>query len=127
MEIEESRSNQVVELGTPLKAHLQRLSDMRAKMTPEERRELPQVVTPFPVKPKEPPATAAEIISHLAALDLIYPANLTTEERSARYRIYVADLAHLPEWRIRQACTAYRRDPESRFYPTPGQLLKLAR
>lgn len=36
------------------------------------------------------------------------------------------DLGHIPPDILDEACAAYRRDPEARFFPRPGQLLAIA-
>lgn len=127
-EEEPERSNRVEAFGRPLSTHLQRLNELRARMTPEERNNPLPTLHVVSKPPPEPPATAAEIIKHLAYLDVIFPSQaLTTEERSLRYRIFCADLGHLPEWKIRNACERYRKSSENRFYPTPGQLLALCK
>lgn len=36
------------------------------------------------------------------------------------------DLSHIPPDILDEACAAYRRDPEARYFPRPGQLLAIA-
>jgi hypothetical protein len=36
----------------------------------------------------------------------------------------LADLDHMSAYDVEDACTAYRRDPTNKFYPTPGQLME---
>jgi hypothetical protein len=73
--------------------------------------------------------TRKELGMHLAALGVIYPprASMSKAELTLRYRIFFDDLAGLSESEMARACERYRRDPKNLFFPTPGQLLKLAK
>jgi len=42
------------------------------------------------------------------------------------YADFMDDLGHIPPDILDEACAAYRRDPEARFFPRPGQLLAIA-
>lgn len=42
------------------------------------------------------------------------------------YEDFMDDLGHIPPDILDEACAAYRRDPEARFFPRPGQLLAIA-
>ena len=44
----------------------------------------------------------------------------------ALYEDFMDDLGHIPPDILDEACTTYRRDPEARFFPRPGQLLAIA-
>lgn len=35
----------------------------------------------------------------------------------------MADLDHLTAYQVEDACVAYRRDQNNKFFPTPGQLI----
>lgn len=42
------------------------------------------------------------------------------------YEDFMDDLGHIPPDILDEACAAYRRDPDARFFPRPGQLLAIA-
>ena len=42
------------------------------------------------------------------------------------YEDFMDDLGHIPPDILDEACAAYRRDPEARYFPRPGQLLAIA-
>lgn len=63
------------------------------------------------------------IITILAKLALIYwRPNFTPAQARELYAAYVEDLRDYPITDIAAACEKYRRDPENKFYPAPGQL-----
>lgn len=126
----EERNNRAVEFGTELNTHLQRLGELRKTMPRDTAPDLSNV-RHLPAKrapERTTPATAEQIIRAMAVLDVVFPSSaMTIEERSLRYRIFCADLAHLSEQQVLTACKRYRTNPENKFFPTPGMLLALAR
>jgi hypothetical protein len=48
-------------------------------------------------------------------------------EQSARLDIYLTDLEGFPVPTIERACDAYRKRPESKFFPAVGELVELCR
>ena len=52
---------------------------------------------------------------------------MTEDELTLRYQIFFDDLKSLSEHELARACVRYRTDPKNLFFPTPGQLLKLAK
>lgn len=52
--------------------------------------------------------------------------DFTQAQAKALYADFMDDLSHLPADILDQAIATYRRDPEARFFPRPGQLLAVA-
>lgn len=50
----------------------------------------------------------------------------TPAQAKELYADFMDDLGHIPPDILDEACAAYRRDPEARFFPRPGQLLAIA-
>lgn len=48
---------------------------------------------------------------------------MTDQERKVWLKALLEDLAHLSDAQLAYGCARYRRDPENRFFPSPGQLL----
>lgn len=72
--------------------------------------------------------TPEQIVEMLLDLEIIFPGqNLDRQQAARKYRLFCGDLGHLTEQQLRLACERYRKNPESRFFPTPGQLLALVR
>ncbi len=72
------------------------------------------------------PCPLDRLITHLRALAVTHPMQeLNEAEASLKFRIFCEDLGHIPERIIVEACKSYRRDPENRFFPTPGQMLAI--
>ena len=98
-------------------------------MNPPERQKphlsLVKLGTP---RPKDT-ITREHLTAHILAMGVIYPARnaMTEEELILRYQIFYDDLRSLSEGELASACERYRKNPDNRFFPTPGQLLRLAR
>src|ERR1051326_6571435 len=72
------------------------------------------------------PATKAQIIARVTALEMYYPKSpMTDGERKVWFAQWCDDLKHKTDSEIAYACTRYRQNSENRFFPTPGQLIAL--
>src|ERR1051326_3074154 len=72
------------------------------------------------------PATKAQIIARITALEMYYPKSpMTDGERKVWFAQWCDDLKHKTDSEIAYACTRYRQNSENRFFPTPGQLIAL--
>lgn len=68
-------------------------------------------------------STAKEVMAMLGKLALHYwRPDFSEQQAKLLFADFVEDLREYSPERIEAACTAYRRNPENRFFPTPGQL-----
>lgn len=110
----------------PLNMHLARLNVMRDTTNPLVPMEPKELAAQPSSRFRIPRATTAEILRHLADLDVIYPSpQMTTPEKSRRFQIFCVELAMYPEPVISAAKQTYIRDRASMFFPAPGQLVAL--
>lgn len=71
----------------------------------------------------KPKSSRKEISTAIAKLAVhYYRPDFTPEHAKLLFADFAEDLRDYPIDRIEDACRAYRRDPENRFFPTPGQL-----
>ena len=71
------------------------------------------------------PATATQTMARIQALELHFPKSpMSDDERRVWFADYCRDLQKT-DAEIAYACSRYRQDRHSRFFPTPGQLLGL--
>ena len=84
-------------------------------------------------EPKEQPsslqewkqATARDIVMELERLAVAFPrADMDARKWSVLFETFFEDLQGLSIEAIRGGCRRYRRNPENRFFPSPGQLLE---
>lgn len=69
------------------------------------------------------PATQAQIMARVTALSLHYAQQpMTDQERRIWLLTFCEDLADKTDAEIAEGCRNYRRNPENKFRPTPGQL-----
>lgn len=128
MDQEENR----VGLTTPsaaLAASLRKLEE--ARKTPAQREPLDRpalAVVPYKAKPAKQTISREQMVRHLLSLDVIFPSqHLSPDQMTLRFQIFFDDLRGLSESELGMACERYRRDPENKFFPTPGALLALSK
>src|ERR1051326_7900560 len=72
------------------------------------------------------PATKAQIIARITALEMYYPKSpMTDGERKVWFAQWCDDLKHKTDSEIAYACTRYRQNSENRFFPPPRKVARL--
>jgi len=68
------------------------------------------------------------ISAAIAQLSLIYwRPDFTPQQFKFAIAAYLEDFRKLSVYQVEMACREYRRNPENKFFPTPGQLLDLTK
>ena len=71
-------------------------------------------------------ASAKQIVEQMQDLEIVFPdESLTKQQLERRRELYCIDLGRLTERELQVACERYRKNPENKRFPTPGQLLGL--
>lgn len=128
-ETDQPRANKCEPLQAGLAATLERLAELRKNppALPEPERKLSLV--PYKAPPPKITITRQDLARHLTGLGVIFPArnSMGEAELTLRLQIFWEDLKGLSETELAYACERYRKNPENHFFPTPGQLLALAK
>jgi hypothetical protein len=73
-----------------------------------------------------PTVTREELATILARLAVHFaPRGLSTRQIEAMLEDWMTDAGHFPASTIDAACSKWRTDPDSKWFPTPGQLIAI--
>lgn len=73
-----------------------------------------------------PTVTQKELAIILGRLAAHFPSrNLSAKQAEYVVADWFSDVKHFPAATLEAACTKWRRDPENKWFPTPGQLIAL--